>query len=263
MATNGKPRLAVYKLSSCAGCQLQILNLEDVLLDIAGAVEIAHFPMASRQMLSGPYDIGFVEGAVTEPEEINKVKEARRDCRVLVALGSCAAFGGLPSLKNRWPQWEVERRVYPRPELIHSVAARPVGEYVRVDAILRGCPIDPDEFLELVKAVLIGVRPRLNAHSLCLECRLQEVGCLFDKSGSGCMGPITAGGCGALCPGLGRACEGCRGPAEGANLAGFARLLAAKGYPRQRIVDHFQKYAGAEPAMVATATALAWEEAQG
>lgn len=259
MGTNGKPHLAVYKLSSCAGCQLQILNLEDVLLDIAGAVEIAYFPMASRRMDPGPYDIGFVEGAVTEPAEIEKVKTARQQCRVLVALGSCAAFGGLPSMKNRFPQHEVERRVYQRPDWIHSVAARPVSEYVRVDAILRGCPIDTSEFLELVKAVLIGIRPRLASHSLCLECRLQENGCLFDRAG--CMGPVTAAGCGALCPGLGRACEGCRGPAEGANLAGFARLLEAKGYSRRDVIDRFQKYAGAEPNMAVAATALAWEEA--
>lgn len=258
MQESGRPRLAVYKLSSCAGCQLQILNVEDLLLDIAAAVQIAYFPMASRQMDPGPYDIGFVEGAVTSPEEIQRVKQARQQCRLLVALGSCAAFGGVPANKNRFAQRVVEQQVYQHPEVLNSVEARPVEHYVRLDATLRGCPIHPEEFLELVKGALIGATPRLPNYSLCLECRLRENACLFAQEL--CLGPISAAGCGALCPRLGRACQGCRGPAEGVNLAGFARLLQEKGYERAIIQNQLGKYAAAAPGVALAMAALRWEE---
>ncbi len=62
-----KPTVAVYKFSSCDGCQLSILNMEDELLDLAGAIDIAFFLEATRAQRPGPYDIAIVEGSVTTP----------------------------------------------------------------------------------------------------------------------------------------------------------------------------------------------------
>src|SRR5512136_1047244 len=95
-----KPSVAVYKFSSCDGCQLSILNLEDELLDLAGAVEIAYFIEARRRELPGPYDIGIVEGSVTTPHEAERIQKIRQECRFLIALGTCATSGGIQALRN-------------------------------------------------------------------------------------------------------------------------------------------------------------------
>ncbi|HYF92493.1 MAG TPA: hypothetical protein VD969_09595 [Symbiobacteriaceae bacterium] len=239
-----RPKIAVYKFSSCAGCQLQILNIEEHLLDIACAVDIAYFVMARAQKGAGPFDIGFVEGAITSPEEIAKIKQVRKDCRVLVALGTCAAFGGIPTLKNWSPQREMEERVYQDVSVIQSVRACPIDQYVKVDAILRGCPIDRDEFLDLVKSALLGMKPYLRAHSICNECKLAENVCLFQTERALCMGPVTAAGCGAFCPSVGRACQGCRGPAVDANVASLAQTMVEGGAGPEEIRRKFRLFAG-------------------
>ncbi|MBC7326138.1 MAG: oxidoreductase, partial [Moorella sp. (in: Bacteria)] len=118
-----KPRVAIYKMSSCAGCQLEILNLEPILLDLLAAIDLSYFVMARRENKPGPYDIGLVEGAITCGEEIARLKKARQECRLLVALGSCACYGGLPSIKNWQPQRVVESRVYDNLAAIQSTTA--------------------------------------------------------------------------------------------------------------------------------------------
>ncbi len=95
-----KPKVAVYKFSSCDGCQLSILNMEDELLDLAGAVEIAFFLEATRRVLPGPYDIGLVEGSITTPHEAERIREIRGQVRFLIALGTCATAGGIQALRN-------------------------------------------------------------------------------------------------------------------------------------------------------------------
>lgn len=95
-----RPRLAVYKFASCDGCQLSLLDCEDELLAIAGAVEIAYFVEARSQMLDGPYDVTLVEGSITTDEEIHKIKAVRRKSQFLVSIGACAVAGGIQALRN-------------------------------------------------------------------------------------------------------------------------------------------------------------------
>ena len=85
-----KPTVAVYKFSSCDGCQLSILNMEEELLDLVGVVEIAYFLEARRQTLPGPYDIVLVEGSVSTQDEVERIKQIRQNAGMLVALGTCA-----------------------------------------------------------------------------------------------------------------------------------------------------------------------------
>lgn len=239
-----KPKLSVYKLSSCAGCQLEFLNLEPVLLDLVGAIEFSYFPMARRRYEPGPYDIGFVEGAVTCGEEIERLKKARQECRILVALGSCACYGGLPSIKNWTPERVIVSRVYENPALVHSIKAYGIDEYVQVDAYLKGCPVNKDELVEFIKGTLLGIRPRLRPHSVCVECKLNEYECISVIRREPCMGPVTTAGCGALCPSRGKACDGCRGPANDANAESLARTFSEYGLHRSDIVRRFRKFAG-------------------
>lgn len=245
---NEKPKIAVYKMSSCAGCQLEILNLEPVLLDVLGAIELRYFVMAKRDNPPGPYDVGFVEGAITCGEEIEKLKKARKDCAVLVAFGACACTGGLPSLKNWTPQRDTEKLVYTELDAIHSTKAYGIDEYVPVDFYLRGCPINKDELVELVKAVLLGIKPRLYTHSVCVECKLKENPCLLVTEGKPCLGAVTAAGCGAICVTCGKPCEGCRGPANDANASSLAQVfLKDLELTPDEVVRRFRKFAGNMP----------------
>ncbi len=244
-----KPRIAVFKFSSCAGCQLSILNIEDHLLDVLGAVDIAYFVMAKRENHEGPYDIGFVEGAVTSPKELLELKKIREECKILVALGTCACFGGLPSIKNfAGTQRQMEEKVYTELWDLKSIPAYGIDYYVKVDAYLRGCAIDLGEMVELIKSALLGVNPHFRPHSVCNECKLKENVCLLVNKGKPCMGSVTAAGCGALCPSLNRPCEGCRGPANDANAASLAQtFLTELGLSRDDVRRKFLKYAGNTP----------------
>ena len=242
-----KPSVAVFKFSSDAGCQLEILNLENNLLDILELVDFTYFPMASRYYGPGPYDIGFVEGAVTSPEEIARIKHVRAQCKILVALGSCACFGGLPSIKNSLSQREVEEKVYPDTSVIHSIKAMGIDQYVKVDAYLKGCPIDKNELVELIKGILLDIKPYLRPHSVCIECKLRENPCMFLGDGRVCMGPVTSAGCGAVCPSKNRPCEGCRGPANDPNASSLARTLLEYGLSPREVELKFRKYAGETP----------------
>ena len=138
-----KPTLAVYKFSSCDGCQLGILNLEDELLDLVGVVEIAHFLEARRQVLPGPYDIGLVEGSVTTPEEVERIKEIRHSCSVLIALGTCATAGGVQGLRNFEDLASLTDMVYEHPEYIDALpTSTRIADHVKVDYELWGCPVN-------------------------------------------------------------------------------------------------------------------------
>ena len=244
-----KPKIAFFKFSSCAGCQLNVLNLEPVLLDIVGAVDIRYFVMAKRENFEGPYDIGFVEGAVTSPRELMELKKIREECKILVAQGACACHGGIPSVKNfsGMTQKEMEQRVYTELWDLKSFPAQAIDYYVKVDAYLKGCPMDKDEFVTLVTSALKGINPLFRYHSVCNECKLKENNCLVLTKGKACMGSVTAAGCGAQCPSLGRPCEGCRGPASDCNAASLARTFIDLGLSRDDVVRKFRKYAGNTP----------------
>ena len=85
--TKHKPKIAVFKFASCDGCQLSLLDAEDELLGVVGAIEIAYFPEATRAVLKGPYDIGLVEGSVTTHHDAQRIQEVRRQCKTLVTIG--------------------------------------------------------------------------------------------------------------------------------------------------------------------------------
>lgn len=224
-----KPKLAVYKFSSCDGCQLSILNLEDELLTLAGTVEIAHFLEARRRVLPPPYDIGLVEGSISTPEEAKRIRQVRRDCHYLISIGACATSGGIQALRNWADVGEYINQVYASPEYIETLeTATPVASHVFVDFELRGCPVNERQLLELLSALLVGRRPNIPSHSLCIECKRRGLPCVAVSLGEPCLGPITHAGCGALCPACRRACYGCFGPMEQPNISSLGRWFSRR-----------------------------------
>ena len=139
-----KPKLAVWKFASCDGCQLSLLDCEDELLAVAGAVEIAYFPEATRAVVKGPYDVSLVEGSVTTPHDAERLHDVRRQSRTLITIGACATAGGIQALRNFKDVREFTAIVYARPDYIDTLAtSTPISAHVTVDYELRGCPIPP------------------------------------------------------------------------------------------------------------------------
>ena len=205
-----KPRVAIFSLTSCEGCSLAILELEDELLGILNAVEIVNFRegMTERAL---DVDIGFVDGAVSTPEDEKEITHLREHCKTLVAIGACACLGGLNTLKNYQNEKDYRGYVYgDRAEWFPTVPARPLSAVVKVDCELPGCPMVKEEFLRFVKCALLGKPFTLPDHAVCVECKKKGNLCLYER-GKICLGPATRAGCDAICPSFGSKCEGCRG----------------------------------------------------
>jgi sulfhydrogenase subunit delta len=228
---DAKPKLAVYKFSSCDGCQLSLLNLEDELLDLVGTVEVAYFLEARRRELPPPYDVGLVEGSISTPEEEKRVFQIRRDCRSLITIGACATSGGIQALRNWADVEELTRLIYANPEYIDTLeTATPIAAHVFVDFELRGCPVNKYQLVEVITAILAGRKPVIPTYSLCIECKRLGIPCRLVSGGQPCLGPITQAGCGALCPSVNRACYGCFGPMELPNIESLGSWFTGLGY---------------------------------
>ncbi len=166
MSSNGngrtKPKVAVFKFASCDGCQLSLLDVEDELLAVVGAVDVVYFPEASRRMLKGPYDIGLVEGSITTHHDAERIQAVRRQSKTLVTIGACATSGGIQALRNWRDVNEFIRCVYAKPDFISTLKmSTPIAEHVPVDVELRGCPINKKQLIELLSAILAGRKPNI------------------------------------------------------------------------------------------------------
>ncbi|MGW7520963.1 NADH-quinone oxidoreductase subunit B family protein [Streptomyces sp. NPDC054796] len=239
MSRDRAPTLAVFKLASCDGCQLTLLDCEDELLALADEVRIAHFPEASSAVLPGPYDLVLVEGSVTTAADAERVRRIRADARHLVTIGACATAGGIQALRDFGDIEEFRSVVYARPDYIDTLAtSTPVSAHVDVDFELRGCPIDKGQLLEVITAFLAGRRPDIPNHSVCFACKRRGTVCVTVAHGTPCLGPVTHAGCGAICPAYGRGCYGCFGPSGSANLPALIPLLRRDGMA-ERDVERF------------------------
>ena len=231
-AVRTRPRIGVVKFASCDGCQLTLLDLEDDLLAIADRVDIVEFAEATSHRSSGPFDILFVEGSISTPEQAEEIVRLRAATATLVTIGACATAGGIQALRNWADHDAIRSLVYPQPGYVESLAtSTPIAEHVAVDAELRGCPISPDQLREFVTAILAGRRANLPDEAVCAECKRRGVVCVAVAGGVTCLGPVTRSGCGALCPAFGRGCYGCFGPKESANGPGLAIWLGRDRTP--------------------------------
>ena len=224
---SAKPKVAFFDFACCEGCQLQIANLEEQVVGLAELVDVVEF----REVMTGKapeYDIAFIEGSITRQGDEARLKDIRERSKMLVAYGQCAVTGGVNRLKNNWKNLDdVKKEVYgdhyKMPHL-DTYPTKAVGEIVDVDFAIPGCPVNRDEFLRIVKELLLGRIPRLPNYPVCVDCKLKENACLFDFSII-CLGPLARAGCGAVCPTNGVACDACRGTVENPNKNAMHEIL--------------------------------------
>ncbi|MEW5967013.1 MAG: sulfhydrogenase subunit delta [Pseudomonadota bacterium] len=255
--TPAKPRVAVHKFSSCDGCQLAFLNLGEDLLTLAERVELVHFAEAGPLDPDTDVDIAFVEGSVSTPEDLDRIRHIRDHSRILIAIGACATSGGIQGLRNGVFDAGWVTQIYRHPEAIASLErSTPIAQHVKVDFELWGCPVSGPQMLAAVNALLLGVAPHDNADKVCVECKRAGYPCVMVTHGLACMGPATRAGCGALCPSLGRDCYGCYGPAENPNTAALAAQFARLGLDTTAVMQRFQSINSQAPVFLAAAQAI-------
>jgi sulfhydrogenase subunit delta len=227
-----RPTLAIWKFASCDGCQLSLLDCEDELLAVADAVDVAWFPEASSRLSPGPYDLSLVEGSITTPSDVERIRAVREASGRLVAIGACATSGGIQALRNRGDHARMMAVVYPRPGLVEALpTSTPLSDHVKVDFQLRGCPVDKRQLLEVIGAFVNGRRPVVPTFSTCLECKMRGTVCVMVARGTPCLGPATQAGCGALCPTFGRGCYGCFGPSDASHAGELRSTFEAAAIP--------------------------------
>ncbi len=235
--------LAVWKFASCDGCQLSILDCEDELLTIAGAIRIANFTEASSAVVEGPYDLSLVEGSITTAHDAERIREVRAQSKYLISIGACATAGGIQALRNFADVNEFRRTVYARPDYIETLAtSTPIAQHVKVDFELRGCPIDKRQLLEVFSAFLNRRKPVVPTESVCTECKRRGNPCVLVAGGTACLGPVTQAGCGAICPAYARGCYGCFGPMESPNTASLAGKLQDLGLNQAALTRVFRTF---------------------
>lgn len=248
-ARTGRPKLAVWKFASCDGCQLTLLNCEDELIPLAGEVQIAYFPEATRAVVEGPYDVSLVEGSITTAADADRIQQVRAVSRRLVTIGACATSGGIQALRNFADVAEFRSVVYAHPEYVATLSrSTPIAAHVPVDFELRGCPVDKRQLLEVLAAELQGRTPRIPSHPVCVECKRRGIVCVTVAHGTPCLGPVTQAGCGALCPAFARGCYGCFGPQDTPNTRSIAARLRELGMSEPEVRRVFRTFtAASEP----------------
>jgi coenzyme F420-reducing hydrogenase gamma subunit len=248
MARAKRARLAVWKFTSCDGCQLSLLDCEDEFLALTEKVQIAKFLEATSAEIKGPYDLSLVEGSITTASDAERIRDIRRQSRALVTIGACATAGGIQALRNFKHLPEFIAAVYATPQYISTLStSTAIADHVPVDFELRGCPINKRQLLEVISAFIGGRKPLIPAYSVCMACKRRGTVCVLVAKQSPCLGPITHDGCGAICPSYGRGCYGCYGPAETVNASSLANAWTAAGASKaemHRVLRSFNANAG-------------------
>ena len=239
-----KPTLAFFSLACCEGCQLQVLACEEKLLPILEKVDIVRF----REAADGDadhYNIAFVEGSIVTAHDIERIRRIRAKTDTLVALGACATIAGVNAIKNFQDPDDVVAYVYgDKKEWFPHIAARPLKAEVQVDAEIHGCPINSDEFLEVVTCLLLGKPYRQPNYPVCVDCKLADNVCLWNK-GIPCLGVVTRAGCAPLmCPSAGHKCIGCRGLVDNPNTQAAKDVMAEFGLTMDDILREFRLFQG-------------------
>ncbi|MHC4430760.1 MAG: NADH-quinone oxidoreductase subunit B family protein [Planctomycetota bacterium] len=234
-----KVRVGVFDFTGCEGCELQLANKEDSLLDFLALLEVVNFREVSSDK-GQDYDVALVDGNISRADEVERIKDIRAKAKVLVAMGSCACFGGVNQQKNRFEIDDVVKEVYDD-HAVETDKVRRIADVVDVDLEIPGCPVSKEEVERIVVNVVLGAEITIPKYPVCVECKQKLNTCVVDL-GQICLGPISRAGCDAVCPSGGVGCLGCRGPAEDANYESLKEILIEKGHSEAAIVERMCFY---------------------
>lgn len=224
---NKKPKIGIFSLTACEGCQITLLDLGEKFFNFLKKVELIDFPLIEEMPFPKKVkiDVAFIEGNPIEKEEIELLKKVRKESKILVALGNCAALGGIPEMKNYQGKERTIRHIYKRLNNVLNPEIKEIDNFVKVDFTIPGCPISAEEFLKYAKDLIKGEIPKISEKPICSECPFQGKENCFLRKKEPCFGPIILAGCGAVCPKNNFLCYGCRGILKQAKPKGFLEML--------------------------------------
>jgi sulfhydrogenase subunit delta len=238
-----KAKVGVYGLTGCAGCQLSIIFNEDEILQVISLVDLRAFPFIKEHNPDEEFDLVFMEGLVASNNDLEVLEKVRKKTKVLVALGACAHTGCIPAYRHWTLKEDYEHLLFSKDDIIKDQEPTPIDAHVTVDYTIPGCPPDKHEILTFIKDIIAGKKPKPYNNPVCVECRRHNNDCLLIQ-GKPCLGPVTAGGCHAVCINGGFECWGCRGPSGDANYKAYVDLLKEKGYSEEFIKTRMKIFAG-------------------
>ena len=228
-----KPKIAIVSLTSCEGCQFVMLDQGERFLNWLKKTDMAEFRLLEdNPMTAKHYDVCFVEGNPVTQDNIRLLKQMRKISDLLIVVGNCAALGGVWEMKNYQSKKKTIKQVYKKLK-VENPDIKEVENFVKVDFTIPACPIVGEEFMRLADELIAGKMPRIPQNPVCYECQISGYECLLLK-GEICLGPITLGGCRAVCLKSRQACWGCRGLFEGAQVFNLMTHLLNK-FPREQV----------------------------
>lgn len=237
-----KPKVAFFDFACCEGCQLQVANMGEALLDILNSIELVEFREVMSEKWDGMLDLAIIEGSITTPEAEERVKKIRERSKLVLAYGSCATIGGVNGMKNKFDLTDIRQYVYGKDyQSFTTIPTRAVHQVIKVDYFVHCCPIYPPEFIKALKAVLQGIPYTVPDYPVCVECKLNENECMYDK-GITCLGPVTRAGCNSWCINNGNICYGCRGMVSNPNEKGQKDVIEKYNINLDFVINKMDMY---------------------
>lgn len=237
-----KPKVAFFDFACCEGCQLQVANIGEALLDVLSVIDVVEFRETMSEKWDGDLDVAIIEGSITNEHAVERIKKIRERSKIIIAYGACATIGGVNGMKNNFKLDEIGKYVYGDDyRYFPTEKTMPVNQVVNVDYYINGCPIYPPEFIKVIKCALMGIPYAVPDHSVCMECKLNENVCMYEKKAT-CMGPMTRAGCNSWCINNGNICYGCRGLVSNPGKNAAIDVLEKYNIPMDLIMNKFNLY---------------------
>ncbi|TAN40956.1 MAG: cytochrome B [Nitrospirae bacterium] len=237
-----RPKVGFFDFACCEGCQLQVANFGEELLDILGAIDVVEFREVMSEKWDGDFDVAIVEGSITDKHAVERINRIRERSKVLIAYGSCATIGGVNGMKNAFDLTDIRKYVYGSDyKFFHTEMTKALHQVVKVDYFVNGCPVYPPELVKVLKAALQGIPYYVPDYAVCVDCRLNENVCMYEK-GVACFGPVTRAGCNSWCVNNGNICYGCRGIVSNPNEKGMKEVLTKYNIPIEFVLNKVNMY---------------------
>ncbi len=247
-----KPVIGIFGFSGCAGDQLAILHMEEHTVDFFTQADIKFFHMAQSHQEVPKVDVAVIEGSINTQKQLKELKEIREMADVVVALGTCACYGGIQYLGDDEKTFKERMKyVYGKsgevPEFLDLVGqpkpAQPISDFIDVDFMIPGCPISAENFVPIYTKLISGLKPQKYPMPVCVECKYEGNDC-FLLHGKFCLGPVTSAGCNATCPSLDVSCVGCFGSYEEANFPAMIDKLKEIGLTEEDAIRKLKMFGG-------------------
>jgi NAD-reducing hydrogenase small subunit len=175
-----KPKISSDWMAGCAGCHMSLLDIDERIIKIAELADIRSTPITDlKEPDKDGVAVGILEGGINNTANEEVAHRMRSRCKILVALGDCAVFGGVPAMRNFFTIEESLRRAYVEtestdaegmipndPELCVPTRVRSLNEVVPVDVFVPGCPPDPDVIYYVLSELAQGRIPELKDEML-------------------------------------------------------------------------------------------------